>query len=303
MSITNTFKHAYGYNSDYNNSAILLDMSYMYYHNNSIYKFTADDLTTSKSTKIIISNKYRLSTESEYNVVNSIEAMFMNCSNIHSIDLSNLNPTYLRNINVLCTNCDRLEYIILPCKSNSFGVNQIVSSMKTFRGCSNLTKISGNLCFPHLISAVGMFQECSKLENIDISIPSDNFMEMGVMFRDCKKLKKIDLSNINTSNVVSMHKAFMGCYKLQSVKLNNQELNKIEDLQFMFGDCRELKELDVIGLKLNAINDILVGDMFTGCTKLNKIFYSDDEIGDMLKYAISQSSDVNNTIQYIKIDG
>lgn len=115
------------------------------------------------------------------------EYVFLNCSNLQSIDLRN--------------------------------ITEIGSSdSQAFRNCTSLTSV-GNTSNLQVVGA-GAFRECRSLSNIDLS----NVTSIGQnAFSGCTSLTSIDLSNVTSLG----RGAFLGCTSLSSVGQLNSNITSI----------------------------------------------------------------------------
>ena len=137
--------------------------------------------------------------------VTEMGGMFMYCSRLTSLDLSNFNTSSVRD----------MEYMFCGCS----GLTSLdVSSFNT----SNVT----NMC--------GMFLGCEGLPSLDLSnFNTSSVKRMYGMFGGCSGLTSLDLSNFNTSSVTDMAYMFWGCSGLSSLNLYNFDMSNITDRSYM----------------------------------------------------------------------
>ena len=145
------------------------------------------------------------------NTVTSCSSMFMGCSNILEIDLSNFDSSSVQSIDSMFQDCTSLKKITF----GNFKTSQITSMGNTFQNCSSL--------------------ETLDLSSFDIS----NVIFFHYMFYGCSSLKYLDLSNFDTSSQTGcVHNLFYnGCEKLEFVNFRQAKLSitRPEQFQNMFG--------------------------------------------------------------------
>ena len=75
--------------------------------------------------------------EFKNNKIFSTSSLFAGCSNLTSIDISNLNTEYVRNMDSMFSNCEKMNSINL----SNFNTKNVTSMQRMFIGCSSLTSI------------------------------------------------------------------------------------------------------------------------------------------------------------------
>ena len=135
-------------------------------------------------------------------------ALFYDCSQLTSIDLTNLDT------------------------SNAYDIGAL------FQGCSQLTSLDlSNLKTAKAVSMGYMFCGCSKLSSLDLS----NFNTLSLnhlshMFYGCEQLTSLNLSNFDTSKVTDMDYMFDGCSQLKYVNLKNIREDRLGDVTNIFNN-------------------------------------------------------------------
>ena len=131
------------------------------------------------------------------NNIDSTGCMFIGCSKITEIDLSN------------------------------FDSSQVIYMVDMFNGCSSLTSLNlFKFNTSKVTSMAAMFQDCSSLTSLDLS----NFKTLELedtryMFNGCKSLITLDLSSFDTTKVKDMYHMFKGCSSLEYLDLGNSVIN------------------------------------------------------------------------------
>ena len=111
-------------------------------------------------------------------------AMFNNCKNLKSVDLSNIQLNY--------------NYYSYYNSTNRFSSEYFKIMDYMFNNCMNLTFVNFSNLFP-ILQAKYMFNNCISLYEIDISktrIACTFALDLSYMFSNCISLKSIKLPNI-----------------------------------------------------------------------------------------------------------
>ena len=179
-----------------------------YFFENEEENYEENNQYTEKDVEIYIDNikqefttdidKRKFPEEKEYHIKLKFNVLFTNCANmfmdctsITSIDLSNFDMSKVKNIEGMFFNCKNLISIKFP---NSNTTN--LTNMKfPFYGCINLIKV-----------------------NIT-SLNTKNVEEMNVLFYKWEKLKNLELSNFDIGKVKDKKFIFYGCNHETSFKL------------------------------------------------------------------------------------
>lgn len=121
--------------------------------------------------------------------ISSTDAMFYNCKNITSLDLSN------------------------------FDTSKVTSMSSMFSDCSNLASLDlSNFDTSKVTAMDGMFSGCNNLASLDLSnFDTSNVTSMNGMFSGCSNLTTLDLSNLNTTKAANMDYMFSSCSKLNTI--------------------------------------------------------------------------------------
>ena len=116
----------------------------------------------------------------------TLKAMFNECSNLTSLDLSHFNTT-----NIL-----DLSYM--------------------FRNCTNLIEVDLSIFITSKVTQIAvMFKDCINLKKLDVShFDTSNVTNMTYMFMNCSSLDTLNVSQFNTSKVTDMAYMFYNCISL-----------------------------------------------------------------------------------------
>lgn len=153
--------------------------------------------------------------------------MFANCSNLISVDLSNLDVSRATDLSGMFVRCSSLTSLDLSVLNTS-----------------------------NVMYMDGMFQGCASLISINLKgFDTSSAMNMAGLFSGCFSLTSLDLSSFDTSNVYSMHNMFSLCYKLTTLDLSNFDTSNVVMMGNMFDSCRSLVSLNLSSFDTSNLND------------------------------------------------
>jgi surface protein len=178
----------------------------------------------------------------------NMQEMFVLCSSLLSVDLSNINLSGVTNMAQMFMSCSGLTtFNITNTLFNTIGVN--TSTM--FSGCINLSNIIG-------------------LENWDAK-----FTNLGNMFSNCDSLTIVNLSNWDTSLVVTIVNLFNGCNNLTSVDMSGLDLSSCTawggGFTGAFYQCTSLISVDVTGVIMRTAGAVTMRETFAYCSSLTTV--------------------------------
>ena len=144
---------------------------------------------------------------------------FLNCSELTSIEMTNIDLSGVTNMYRMCSGCKKLKNI-------EFGKSNRTGDLK---------------------NVYQMFKDCSSLESLDLSgFNTKKVDNMQGVFAFCSSLKSINLSGFDTSGVTeTMQGMFLGCSSLKSLDVSNFDISRVSTLWAMFGGVN----LDVLDLR------------------------------------------------------
>lgn len=206
-----------------------------------------------------------IETENNTKFICNLKSAFSGCSNLQSVNLSNINFDSIDNLDNTFSGCSSLK---TP-PSLTFSYSPGVSFSYTFSGCSSLTSfINFNFINNTKITSMdGMFSGCTSLtfldfSNFDTSICTD----FSDSFNGCTSLLYLDLSNLNTTNLKSLSGMFKECTSLTSLNLSNFNTSLCSSFSGLFQECTSLTTLDLSNF--NTEKGKSFSTMFEGCTSL-----------------------------------
>ena len=209
--------------------------------------------------------------------VTNMEAMFDNCKNLSSLDLSHFNTSKVENMSSLFYGCYSLKEL----------------DLSTF----NTEKVE---------YMDAMFASCKALEELDVSkFNTGQVILMVAMFTSCNSLKELDLSTFNTENVEDMEWMFSHCYNLTSLDVSNFNTEKVKNMELMFDYCEALTSLDLSSFNMKNVENTY--EMFYNCSGLKTIYCNDTwEVGKSQKMFVGCTSlvgEYGKTYSESDIDG
>ena len=153
---------------------------------------------------------------------------------------------------VYCTKLTTLDL-------SNFDTSNVTNMGSMFQGCTSLTSLDlSNFNTSNVTSMVNMFNNCTSLTSLDLSnFNTSNVESMGYMFYYCRSLTSLDLSNFNTSKVASMSNMFYVCSNLTTLDLSNFNTSKVGSMSSMFYACNSLTTVKVINCDESTKNRIL----------------------------------------------
>lgn len=201
--------------------------------------------------------------------VKIMDGMFADCSNITTLDISDLNTTNVTSMANLFKNCASLTTVT---GLNTRNLNNCTTFEGLFSNCSNINEIDlSNLNAAELTNIQHMFQKCSKLTTINLTdITINSITNMYGLFNECTALTSIDVSAFNTANVTEMHDLFAGCTNLTEIQgIDTWNVESVTDMVSMFYGCKKLESLNLSNFQTSSLQKCRY--MFYNCTSLNSL--------------------------------
>ena len=150
--------------------------------------------------------------------LNMCQKMFQGCSNIISIDLSNIDIN-CEKMDSMFEGCSKLETINLK----NVQTSNVKNMSYMFSGCNNFKSLDlTNFDTSKVISMESMFKNCLSLVSLDLSnFKTPEISNIKSMFENCKELKFIDMENFSTENCKDIDNVFKKCENLDEINLFN----------------------------------------------------------------------------------
>ena len=231
-----------------------------YIFNEKINKMNFMFIDCSSLTKIDLSNF------NAQNVTN-MHGIFVGCKYLTNIDFSNFNTKKVTNMGYLFSGCNSLINIDL----SSFNTQNVINMFCMFNECNSLKNLNlSNFNTKNVTNMYRMFNGCNSLKNIDLSsFNTQTVTNMSYMFSSCNSLMNLDLSSFNTKNVTNMNNMFFGCNSLTNIDLSNFNTSNVTNMSYMFYGCNSLTNIDISSF--NTYNVKNMSYMFYGCNSLINI--------------------------------
>ena len=223
----------------------------------------------------------------------SMRQMFMNCSSVTSLDMSQWNTSKVTDMCGMFEGCSSLTKLDLSnwetskvtdmcgmfecCSSlkelnvSGFNTSNVTNMYNMFSGCRSLTSLDISSFRTDKAEYMdGMFQALENITSLDVShFNTSNAIDMGSMFYGCCSLTSLDLSHFNTEKVTSMKSMFAHCYKLANLDISSFNTSKVEDMSEMFLVCEALTELDLSHFNMSSVTNM--ESMFVQCESLKNL--------------------------------
>jgi predicted ribosomally synthesized peptide with SipW-like signal peptide len=223
---------------------------------------------------------------SDWDVRNVTQAnnAFYNCRSITELDLSDWD---VRNVGTFEGMFGEM-HSLTNVKLDNWNPINATSLYSTFYNCNKLQSIDlSGWKMPKLTNLSHTFADCNSASVIDVSgwyTPS--LVLTDAMFNDCHSITEVDVSSLDTSNVTVFAQTFEACWALEKIiGLENWKTEKGNDFSEMFSGCGSLKELDLSSFDTrnansnretyDGIDNLVYVRFLSGCTKLEKITFSD----------------------------
>lgn len=228
----------------------------------------------------------------------SMNSMFLYCSNLTSVDLSNFDTSKVTDMTYMFYLCNKLGeikglgnlntsnvtsmlgmfsfcYPLETLDIGGFDTGKVTNMMYLFVGNRNLKSLPiANWNTASLQNMQEMFTGCEQLTGLDISRwNTSKVTNMMGAFSGCKSLTSMSLRGLDVSNVTTMRRLFLNCPSIQSIDIGGLNTSKVTDMSEMFQACIQLREIDVSGIDTSKVTNM--GHMFENCPELTTIYAND----------------------------
>ena len=165
--------------------------------------------------------------------------LFANFKQTKTIDLSNLDTSYVTDMNYMFDGMSHLENITFGEKFDTSNVTNMNQMFATWDGVSQLKTINlSSFKTSKVTNMSGMFAGLTELTELDLSnFDTSNVTSMSAMFNKCSSLKALDLSNFNTKKVTTMLNMFLNTTNLQTIYVGPNWSTDGTDIYGMFSNC------------------------------------------------------------------
>ena len=171
--------------------------------------------------------------------VTDMNSMFLGCSSLSSLDLTNFDTGNVTDMSSMFQNC----YDLTSLDVSNFNTSKVTNMCCMFVGCHKLTSLN-----------------VSKFNTTEVTDMSD-------MFENCYALTSLDLTNFDTGKVKDMLFMFYGCSALTTIYASNKFVtDKVTDNgSKMFYGCKNLKGYDDSKIDYNYANCSPTGYFTSEC--------------------------------------
>jgi len=208
--------------------------------------------------------------------VNSMYGVFYECINLTSLDVSNWDTDNVTNMSWMFYSCINLTTLDV----SNWDTDNVTNMYSMFRNCTNLTSLDLSNFNTSKVDNMGyMFYGCNNLISLDVSnFDTKNVTNMANIFQNCTNLTSLDLSNFDTKNVTNMSAMFHQCINLTSLDLSNFNISNVTDMSYMFYGCNNLTQLDLSNFDTSNM------------TSMSHMFYNTSKLKDIGMLYCSQST-------------
>ena len=191
--------------------------------------------------------------------------LFSSLKSVKTIDLSNLDTSYVTDMNYMFDGMSHLENITFGEKFDTSNVTNMNQMFATWDGVSQLKTINlSSFKTSKVTNMSGMFAGLTELTELDLSnFDTSSVTDMGQMFYGLAKITELDLSNFDTSNVTSMAAMFHNCSSLKALDLSNFNTKKVTGMVNMFLNTTNLQTI-YVGPNWSTDGTDIYG-MFSNC--------------------------------------
>ena len=191
--------------------------------------------------------------------------LFANFKQTKTIDLSNLDTSYVTDMNYMFDGMSHLENITFGEKFDTSNVTNMNQMFATWDGVSQLKTINlSSFKTSKVTNMSGMFAGLTELTELDLSnFDTSSVTNMGQMFYGLSKITELDLSSFDTSNVTSMSAMFNKCSSLKALDLSNFNTKKVTTMLNMFLNTTNLQTI-YVGPNWSTDGTDIYG-MFSNC--------------------------------------
>ena len=168
--------------------------------------------------------------------------LFAGCNKLRTIfGIEKFNTNKVGNMQAMFLECSLINYLDLT----NFDTSNVNLFQGFFSECINLKEVKGLNKFntKKVTNMDAMFQLCKEIEFLDLSsFDTSNVTDMTNLFTECHKLKKIKgINNFKANQVKKMKGMFNNLKEIECLDLSNFNTDNVIDMNFMFNRCSKLK--------------------------------------------------------------
>ena len=196
----------------------------------------------------------------------SLSSFFRNLTKLETITgLEYLNTANVTDMSYMFIRCSKLTSLNVT----NFNTEKVTVMNSMFSNCSALTSLDvTKFNTANVTNMNGMFNSCSALTSLDVTkFNTVNVTNMNCMFYNCSALTSLDVTNFNTGNVTNMNSMFKFCSALTSLDVTKFNTVNVTDMSYMFSGCKALTTI-YASSKFVTTQVSYSSGMFNSCEKL-----------------------------------
>lgn len=249
--------------------------------------------------------------------VNSTYKMFMNCSSLVSINVSNWDTRNIQDFSYMFSGCQsltaldvsrwntanarKMDFLFSECHNvevldvGNWQTGNVTTLLRTFNECKKVTTLDvGNWDVGKAINICAVFATCESLTSIDVeNWNTESAINMSYIFFECKNLRTVNVSKWKMGKATEIQRIFHGCTSLTEVDVSNWDTSSAWNMECIFFNCLNLRQIDVS--RWNTANATTMYAMFWGCNQLTEIDVSNWKTGKVTNMVIMFTNCINLT--------
>lgn len=155
--------------------------------------------------------------------------MFYNCTNLESVDISQLNTFSVEDMSMMFCFCEKLTNLNM----NGAGTESVTDMNGMFSGCTALSS--------------------EVLQNVISTLNTGKVTNMSTMFGYCEGLESLDLSSCNLGKLSHAEDMFNSCRNITNINFAPESGTALFNISDMFASCYALQTLDISTTYLDSI--------------------------------------------------
>ena len=195
-----------------------------------------------------------------------MQGMFMNSTNIKSLDVSAFVTSKVTDMSSMFANCENLTTLDL----SKFNTSSVTDMSYMFYGLGLSSLDLSGFDTSNVTNMSNMFSYCKNLSALNISsFDTSNVTYMSSMF-EMAGLSDISFGDgFKTGNVTDMEKMFFRS-NIKELSLEGFDLGKVTTMHSLCCDCPSLESV-TISSKVNTDSLTTIHQAFSGCSKLKTV--------------------------------
>lgn len=219
--------------------------------------------------------------------VTTMERMFVNTSNLTSLDVSNWDTSKVTNMSQMFYRVD-----IATLDTSNWDTSSVINMESMFAGATKVASLEvSNWDTSQVIYMGHMFSNTSSLTSLDVSSwDTSQVIDMSSMFSGASNLTSLDTSNWNTRQVTDMAYMFNYTPSLTTLNVANWDTSRVTRMSSMFAGATKLASLEVNNWDTSHV--ISMDSMFNTTTSLMSLEVSNWDTSQVI-YMLNMFSQTN----------